>query len=327
MKTRVIIIIISSIIIFAAAVTLLAFISETHPYAADDWRYGVQTWAERVRMSLTKDSAARFDYAMRIADYCLADLAVAETPKGVDGAARSLAHALDVASRLTSEAVSGERETMLGALQIMFIRSDLVLQALVGELATPSVVQLRNEISAALTGGAIASGEAGAATMLMMEVPVPFLVAAYDHTQIALSGAHTELECLQCHLGGVYSGTQADCRACHQAPTSETRATGLAALRAYPDNLNLGSLYPNHFEGDCQDCHGLENWEPVAFDHVGVVECMSCHQEDAPVEGIDAEQLLERLLAFNGVGAEQLALFIVDGEQILQVTAKIRDLA
>ena len=260
-----------------AAVTLLAFIGETHPYAADDWRYGVQTMSERVRMGLVKEPVVRFEYVMRIADYYLADLAVAETPQGVDAAARALAHALDVASQITSAAISGERETMLGALQILFIRSDLVLQALTGELATPMVVQLRNEISAALTGGVVVRGSDGAATTLMLEVPVPFLVAAYDHTQIALSGAHATLECLQCHLGGVYSGTQADCRACHAAPTAESRATGLAALRAYPDNLNLSSLYPNHFEGDCQDCHGLENWEPVAFNHVGVVECMSCH--------------------------------------------------
>ena len=93
-----------------------------------------------------------------MADYCLADLAVAETPKGVDAAARGLASALDVASDVISAAVSEARESMLSALQILFIRANLVLQALTGELATPTVVQLRNEITAALSGG-ISAGE------------------------------------------------------------------------------------------------------------------------------------------------------------------------
>ena len=94
-----------------------------------------------------------------------------------------------------------------------------------------------------------------------------------------------KLECLECHLGGVYSGTRAECRACHSDPDGGVaRRRGWRRCACSTDNLNLSNLYPNHFEGDCQDCHGLENWEPVAFNHVGVVECMSCHQEDVPVE-------------------------------------------
>jgi hypothetical protein len=290
MKKRAIILLISTITILVAGLSLLALMAETHPYGPDDWRYGVQNWTETVRMRLIKDPAARFEYVLSVANYCLADLAAAETPTGVDAAARALANALDVASQLTSAGVSEQRETMLAALQILFIRADLVLQALTGELATPSVVQLRNEISAALSGEIVA-GEAGSATALMLQVPVPFLVATYDHTQIPISGAHAGLDCLECHLGGVYAGTQADCLACHEMPTAESRATGLAALREYPDNLNLSNLYPDHFEGECQDCHGLENWEPTAFNHAGVVECTSCHQGDVPVNPADPEQI------------------------------------
>ena len=114
MKKRVIIIIVSSFTILLAVFSLLALMAETHPYGPDDWRYGVQSWTERVRMGLIKEPAARFEYVLDVANYCLADLAAAETPKGVDAAARALAHALDVASQLTSAAVSEQREDDAG---------------------------------------------------------------------------------------------------------------------------------------------------------------------------------------------------------------------
>ena len=291
MKKRLIIILVSSFTVLAVVIALLALMSETHPYGPDDWRYGLQTWSETVRMKLVRNAAERFEYVLRIADYCLADLAAAETTKGVDRSAQALANALDEASEITSAAMSGERETMLGTLQVLFIRANLVLQAITGELATPSVVQLRNEISAALTGGAVADSGSGQATELMLDVAVPFLVAAYDHTQIALSGAHAELECLECHLGGVYSGTEAKCQACHEMPTATTRNSGLATLRIGAQEQGFRNLYPNHFSGECQDCHGLENWKPVSFNHLEVVECQSCHAEDVPVSEEDPTQV------------------------------------
>ena len=290
MKKRAIIILISTITILVAALSLLALMAETHPYGPDDWRYGVQSWTETVRTRLIKDPAARFEYVLSVANYCLADLAAAETPTGVDAAARALANALDVASQLTSAGVSEQRETMLAALQILFIRVDLVLQALTGELATPSVVQLRNEISAALSGEIVA-GEGGQC----------------DGTDAACAGSvpggdlrphpdtHQRGAC-RAGLFGVPPGWGV-CRDAGRLPgvprdahRRVARAPGWRRC-AYPDNLNLTNLYPDHFEGECQDCHGLENWEPTAFNHVGVVECTSCHQEDVPVNPADPEQI------------------------------------
>ena len=288
-KKRVIIILSSTFFVLIVAVSMLALMSETHPYTPGDWRYGIQAFAESVRMRLTTEADKRFEYVLDVANYCLADLAVAESPRGVDAAARGLAHALDVASSVVNAEDSEARETMLASLQILFIRANLVLQAITGELATPTVVQLRNEISAALSGGTVA-GEAGEnASTLMLEVPVPFLVATYDHSQIALSGAHATLDCLECHLDGIYAGTRAECRACHTIPEASAHIAGLATGHMQPDNLNLGNLYPEHFVGECQDCHGLDNWEPIAFDHIGVIECTSCHEEDVPVDENDPE--------------------------------------
>ena len=43
MKKRLVIILMSSFTMLAVVVSLLALLSETHPYGPDDWRYGMQT--------------------------------------------------------------------------------------------------------------------------------------------------------------------------------------------------------------------------------------------------------------------------------------------
>jgi len=35
--------------------------------------------------------------------------------------------------------------------------------------------------------------------------------------------------------------------------------------------------YPDHFLGNCADCHTPISWEAYQFNHVGVTECESCH--------------------------------------------------
>ena len=290
MNKKRVIILLSTFTILLVVGALLALMAETHPYGPNDWRYGIQTAAEGVRMRLITEPAARFEYALRVSDYCLADLALADTAGHIDKAARALAKALDFASEVINTQEAGEAETMLGALKVLFIRANLVLQAIRGELATPAVVQLRNEINAALTGTTVVGSSGDGGSQLMLEVPIPFLVATYDHAQIALSGAHAKLECLDCHLAGVYSGTQAECRACHQIPEAGAHIAGLTG-HMQPDNMNLSQLYPNHFEGECEECHGLESWDPIAFNHIGVLECISCHEEDVPVDATDPEVL------------------------------------
>ena len=152
-KKQLIVILLSTVTILIVVVAMLALMAETHPYPPGDWRYGIQSLAESMRMGLTREPTRRFEYALDVADYCLADLATAETPRQVDRAARQLARALDVAMAVINAAGDGVDESMLGALQILFIRANLVLAAMSGELATPTLVQLRYEINAALSGG------------------------------------------------------------------------------------------------------------------------------------------------------------------------------
>ena len=78
--------------------------------------------------------------------------------------------------------------------------------------------------------------------------------AKFDHskTRFALTGAHVQTACAQCHVGGKYPGTSAQCAGCH--------------LAAYQKTTN-----PNHvaagFPQDCTACHTTTHWQGATFDH------------------------------------------------------------
>jgi nitrate/TMAO reductase-like tetraheme cytochrome c subunit len=99
--------------------------------------------------------------------------------------------------------------------------------------------------------------------------------ATIDHNKTAfpLSGAHQQVECALCHVGGRYAGTPKDCYSCHQK--DYTRVTN-----------------PNHVAGrfstTCDDCHSTNAWRPASIDHnktafplTGAhrgVNCEACHK-------------------------------------------------
>jgi hypothetical protein len=80
--------------------------------------------------------------------------------------------------------------------------------------------------------------------------------ASFDHnqTRFPLTGAHTQVDCARCHVGGRYAGTPTDCYSCHQADYN-------------------GTTDPNHqaasFPTQCDTCHTTSAWRPASFDHDG----------------------------------------------------------
>ena len=101
----------------------------------------------------------------------------------------------------------------------------------------------------------------------------------FDHntTAFALTGAHTDVDCLQCHSSG-FEGTPTDCAACHQM--DHTNAVN-------PSHTNLG------LSNDCISCHTTDpDWEPATFDihddyyplngaHALIAnDCVTCHNGD-----------------------------------------------
>jgi len=77
--------------------------------------------------------------------------------------------------------------------------------------------------------------------------------ASFDHnlTNFPLTGAHTSLNCLDCHSQG-YTGTPTACDACHH------------------DNFT-GANNPIHtapsFSLTCTECHSTTAWSPSSFNH------------------------------------------------------------
>ena len=75
----------------------------------------------------------------------------------------------------------------------------------------------------------------------------------FDHNQtnFPLHGAHTTVNCINCHSNG-YAGTPTACVACHLDDYNNTTS-------------------PNHstaqFSTDCETCHTENAWTPSTFDH------------------------------------------------------------
>ena len=102
---------------------------------------------------------------------------------------------------------------------------------------------------------------------------------AFDHnsTNFPLTGAHTSVDCIQCHANG-YSGTPTNCDACHTLDYN-------------------GSINPPHqalgFPTDCATCHTTQvGWAPAQFPihdnfypltgaHAAIAnDCAACHNGD-----------------------------------------------
>jgi hypothetical protein len=96
----------------------------------------------------------------------------------------------------------------------------------------------------------------------------------FDHagTRFPLTGAHAATPCVDCHVGGAYSGLSPDCVSCHRDDYDATTDPA-HAVAGFPTT--------------CQECHGTASWEGASFDHAVTgfaltgahrnVQCLDCH--------------------------------------------------
>lgn len=94
--------------------------------------------------------------------------------------------------------------------------------------------------------------------------------AVLDHP-FALTGAHTSLDCEDCHINGVFAGTPTDCVGCHRDDYDATTD---------PNHVQAG------FPTDCEECHTTSTWEGAEVDHNSFwpltgahrnLDCEACH--------------------------------------------------
>ncbi|MBU1699679.1 MAG: hypothetical protein KJ831_05975, partial [Candidatus Eisenbacteria bacterium] len=74
----------------------------------------------------------------------------------------------------------------------------------------------------------------------------------FDHSFFDLWGGHAEVDCSQCHIGGVYEGTSSECYDCH-----------FDDYNMADDPNHLGTAFPT----DCTFCHDLSGWGEGEFTH------------------------------------------------------------
>ena len=98
--------------------------------------------------------------------------------------------------------------------------------------------------------------------------------AKFDHslTGFPLTGAHLQLTCVTCHVGGVYTGLNKACVSCHLKDYNGAKN---------PDHVASG------FPQQCEVCHTTTAWTPASFDHSRTgfaltgahttTPCASCH--------------------------------------------------
>jgi hypothetical protein len=98
--------------------------------------------------------------------------------------------------------------------------------------------------------------------------------ASFDHSTTGwpLTGAHTALQCSQCHANGNYKLTNTACVACHLTDFQNTNN---------PNHASAG------FPQQCDVCHNTTAWMPATFNHNNTsfpltgahtaVPCANCH--------------------------------------------------
>jgi hypothetical protein len=96
--------------------------------------------------------------------------------------------------------------------------------------------------------------------------------AGFNHGSFPLTLGHSTLKCADCHIGGNYTNTSADCYSCHQTDYNATTV---------PNHKTAG------FPTTCSQCHSTNpGWKPASFSHTkfpltlghATPTCTDCHK-------------------------------------------------
>lgn len=274
----------------------MGVMSETHPYTPGSPVYPLQVLAEQVRFSIEHTSVDRVYYAMEIFDRQAAALAKVQDSRKVERFALALSETVNIALQHISNSPYGEQENLLAELVQRVQRADVVISAIPTNPEMTNLTQLNQTIASLLSGQQPVLNTLQI-NSLIQGVVVPFLSSNYVHMSINLRGGHALLACDTCHSQGKYAQTQYQCDSCHNSPARTDSPQVMLSMAPVPDGILPSNPYPNHFEGECIDCHNVNSWNSIDFDHAQVVECDSCHASDVPA----IEQSLYAAYIPNGV--------------------------
>jgi hypothetical protein len=288
---RVIIILVAINAMLVLFLAGMLYLAETYPFHPGNPLFALQSTAEQARINLTGDPVKRAEFSFELVDRRLADIGLVKKTSQVKLAVRAFDHVLTQALQ-SIEAVPAEDAQHLYLLaQNLLARSDIVISSVASSISDQSLVDLRVKILSLQTAGSpqeltqMSTSETNIPPGVMAQV-IPFLGKDVDHVDCRLTGGHAFLECLDCHTDGLYADTSTSCKTCHDYQDE------LAVLQKqdYSAYMIKSASYPQHLSGECSDCHGIANWEPVEYDHTGIWECMSCHADDLPLVEEEAQE-------------------------------------
>ncbi len=297
------------------------------PFRPGDALFGLQAAAEQVRVVFTLDPAARANLLLDLAERRAQDLAASA---GTEHELTALS-ALDAALNQAARAVAAAPPEASVALRGRLVRAAASASAALAQLVRLPADQpgLYAAAQAKVAALRAASDNADAETDAIVEVaqvdlgfatptpaptearptevpldqtqPVPFPPGANPHAQLAfqLTGQHAAIACLDCHTGGHYRGTPAECAACHtdvlpvphyagDCATCHSTTVWTPATFDHAGQTDCAACHTvdkpvNHFAGQCSTCHSTTAWTPATFSHVGQTDCAACHTVDKPV--------------------------------------------
>jgi hypothetical protein len=165
-------------------------------------------------------------------------------------------------------------------------------------VARPSASPIPGEIAQLIAALGTPEGQ------LLEPMAVPFPPAAgtiISHSFFPLAGGHSQLDCLACHVEGIYQGTDATCYACHSDDDPHEGANGTVCSTCHVpnswqdvsfDHSTIGTqdcagcheAPPEHFAPPCAGCHvSTANFQIINFDHslIGTQDCSACHAPPA----------------------------------------------
>ena len=268
----------------------LLYLGETYPFQPCDPLYTIQKTAEQARMRFKSPGIDRVEMALILADRRLMNLAEATGPVQIK---KSISE-FDNAFKKSFEQYDGlpkvEQEILKEQFKVQLKRTELIVSSIEEDQVFPEVTQLKKrivELSEEFITEEIDSQSSfdleNSPPTAIQPVAISFLENEIDHSVYHLEGAHVRTECSSCHIDGIYAETPTDCNSCHTYKVSNIQDDEDFFLSLSKLNYDYSSsVYPQHFEGNCDDCHSVNDWYTYQFNHEGILECHSCHQDDRP---------------------------------------------
>ena len=261
----------------AAAIGGLGYLASAHPLQPGDFLYGAQATAEQIQLRMTTGAVAQADQAIALAERSLADLANAKRMQIPEALSR-----FDAALTTAEAACAAVPPADSGAVdqRLLVLRQD-ARDAVSLLLPLPDAVALSERLAPVAEPESIAASPDSPPVIwpapAVRPERVPFLEETVDHSCYALLGGHADAACEACHTHGAYVGTTQVCADCHSLLPSRLALVNLLPAASEVGKPRASQVYPAHFGDDCQRCHTTVDWKPYAFDHVGILDCRSCH--------------------------------------------------